>query len=57
MGQKVCLSSPEEPRRHWDGPPRGPGRKHYSLDSVLYTHKCDLYGPAEGSRTFGSIYL
>ena len=57
MGQKVYLSSPEEPRRHWDGPLRGPGRGKHSLDYVLYTHKCDLYGPAEGSRALGSIYL
>ena len=57
MGQKDYLSSPGDPRRHWDGPLRGPGRETYGPGTVLYTHRCVLHGPAEGSRALGPTYL
>ncbi len=49
MYQKVYLSSPEEPMRHWGGPLRGPGRETYGPDMVSYTRKCVLCGPAKDS--------
>ncbi len=57
MDQTVYLGSAEEPKRHWDCQLRDPGREKYTPDAVLHTNKCALYGPAEGPRALGTIYL